>query len=99
MRHETIHVDTDGTVTYGVEVPRMSNREGEDKYIVAAAPKRVHGQRFVPAGVPKGVELNVTLPHDCAQHLTDAPPVAAFRDYAVEVFTEDDRKVLTGGDA
>ena len=98
MRNETIRVAVDGTVTYGVSVPRMKNRAGEEKYVLAASPKHVHGRRFVPAGVPRGVDLNVTLPHDCKQHWADVPAAAAFRDYAAEVFTDADRIAL-GGDA
>ena len=82
MRHETIHVDIDGTVTYGRTVPPV--RTGE--YIVAAPPRRARGRRrFIPAGVPRGVDLHITALHDCKNHLTDAPAIAAFHDYAAEV--------------
>lgn len=93
----TIHVAEDGTVTYGLPVPRMKNRDGDEKYLLAASPKRVHGRRFIPAGVPRGVDLNVTAPHDCRDHWPDTPVVPAFGDFAGEVFTENDRVALTGG--
>lgn len=96
MRKEAMRVDVDGTVTYGVSVPRMYNKEGEEKYLVAASPKRARGRRFIPAGLPPGTKIDVTLPHDCANHLPDVDSTAGFSDHASVVFTNEDQAALHG---
>ena len=36
---------------------------------VASVPHRAARQRFVPAGIPAGVDLSFEIPHDCRNHL------------------------------
>jgi hypothetical protein len=47
-----------------------------DTRILASPARVVHGRRFAPGGIPKGVDQSITLPHDCANHLRDVEEVA-----------------------
>lgn len=48
--------------------------EKRHKYVdirIVAAPSRVsHEHRFAPSGIPAGVDQSITLPHDCANHVS-----------------------------
>lgn len=79
---KTVRVAADGTVTRGVAVPHQAANIHNADYREVAAPKR-HGKslRFAPAGIPKGVDLSITTPHDCRNHLladneAEAPDVS-----------------------
>lgn len=61
----TIRVSVDGSIERGIEV--LPVRVGER--ILAAPPLAAASQRYAPHGVPRGVDLDITLPHDCANHL------------------------------
>lgn len=44
---------------------------------IVGAPRRVvHEERFKPNTIPGGVDLSITMPHDCANHLKDVEEVA-----------------------
>jgi hypothetical protein len=73
---QTIHVDTDGTVTYGVDVPHVGANTSGGARLIAAPTRVVHGFRFAPSGIPAGVDQRITTPHDCANHLRDVEDVA-----------------------
>jgi hypothetical protein len=43
----------------------------EDYRIIASPPHIAHTQRFMPNQLPPGVRLDITIPHDCENHLAD----------------------------
>lgn len=70
--------DPESGITYDVLCKKRAGHDqpkGEaphvpvDTRIVASPTRVVHSRRFMPNGTPAGVDLNVTLPHDCANHL------------------------------
>jgi len=65
---QTRRVAKDGTVTLDVAVPRATSY-AKDPYVVASPPRHVRAHRFAPGGIPRGVNQQITLPHDCENHL------------------------------
>lgn len=49
-----------------------------DFRVQVMGPIRGKHQRFAPAGIPRGVDQSITLPHDCANHLPDVEDVARY---------------------
>lgn len=47
-----------------------------DVRIIASTHATHRSRRFAPSGIPSGVNLNTTIPHDCANHLKDVEEVA-----------------------
>lgn len=68
----TIRVRADGTIERLIDVPhRAANIRGDNR-IVAAPPHHAKGARYRGTyGVPRGVNLNITTPHDCANHVPE----------------------------
>lgn len=57
-------------VTHGVKVKhRAANISHPEYRAVASARRTVHTLRYAPGSIPAGVDLNITAPHDCANHL------------------------------
>lgn len=65
------HVIHESVIRRGIRVPLKKGAERQ----VAAVPRVVHEERYKPNLIPKGVDLNITLPHDCANHLPDVAEV------------------------
>lgn len=42
-----------------------------DTRIVASPRRIVHTERFKPNTMPKGLDMTITAPHDCASHLEE----------------------------
>lgn len=83
---QTVHVEADGTVTRAIDVPHEAANIRGDTRVFASHPKRASLSQFRGHdGVPKDIWIGdrktailaVTLPHDCANHLTglDDTPV------------------------
>jgi hypothetical protein len=70
--------DPEAGITYDKRCKKRAGHEtpkGEERHVpidsrVVAAPRRVsHSRRFIPSGVPAGVDLSLTADHDCGNHL------------------------------
>jgi hypothetical protein len=70
--------DFESGVTYRLRCKKRSGHEfakGEKRHkaadvrIVAAVPRTSRANRFAPSGIPGGVDLSITLPHNCDNHL------------------------------
>lgn len=76
----TVRVHADGTIERGIEVPRKVSYSKGEPYTVASPPRRGKHQRFAPAGIPRGVDQTITIPHNCDNHLNggafEATPTA-----------------------
>ena len=48
--------------------PPLAPHVPQDVRLVAAPDRTVHAPRFMRNGVPAGVDLRITVPHDCANH-------------------------------
>lgn len=62
---QTVHVSETGVVTHGVVVPHEATNITGDFRLVATPPRVSRTRRFAPGGIPKGVDLSITLPHPC----------------------------------
>jgi hypothetical protein len=76
---QTVRVTADGVVEYGVSVPhRAANIHGDTRYTASTPHSAKASQYRHNAGIPndawigdrKTNILGVTLPHDCANHLS-----------------------------
>lgn len=72
---DTVHVGLHGQVTRGMKVPHRAANIVGDYRAVAAPPRISRTRRFAPSGIPKGVRMDTTLPHDCANHLRDVADI------------------------
>lgn len=65
---QTIRVAADGTVTYGVHV---ADRAPRVQRVVAAPPMHARNERRYAglSSIPRGVDQDTTIPHDCGNHL------------------------------
>lgn len=70
--------DFESGVTYTVRCKKRAGHEtpkGEQQHhpvdtrFVASPPRVSRSRRFMPNSVPKGVDMSITMPHDCANHL------------------------------
>lgn len=78
-------VDPDNGTRYDVHCrKRVGHTQPKDEaahvptdFRIIAAPRMVvHQQRFAPSNIPAGVDQNeVTIPHDCENHLPDTEQV------------------------
>jgi hypothetical protein len=59
----------DSDITRDIVVPHKAANITGDTRIVAAGARFVHGRRFIPNRMPKGVSMETTVPHDCENHL------------------------------
>lgn len=54
------------------EQPKGEKRHVPVDFRMVAAPHRVvHTERFKPNTLPAGIDLTITIPHDCDNHLSD----------------------------
>lgn len=76
--------DPESGITYALSCKQRAGHDtpkGEkphvpvDHRIVASPPRISRTRRFAPSGIPKGVDQNVTVPHDCGNHLLDVAEV------------------------
>lgn len=66
----TIRVAADGTITRGIDVPHRAANIRDGGRVLAASPRKARGSRFRGSGgIPRGVNLNITAPHDCEKHV------------------------------
>lgn len=70
--------DHDSGITYDLHCKKRAGHEtpnGQEPHvpvdmrIVAHPPRVVHASRFAPNTIPAGVDLDITAPHDCANHI------------------------------
>ena len=52
-----------GTVIHDVEVPNAARNKTEDFRLVGAPDPVVHTRRFMPHGIPKGVDMGTSNPN------------------------------------
>ena len=56
----------------GHKQPKGEKRHKPVDFRMVASPHRVvHTERFKPNTVPAGLDMTITIPHDCANHLAD----------------------------
>lgn len=76
--------DPESGIEYGLVCKKRAGHhtpDGETPHTptdtrIKAWPSRiVHGRRFAPSGIPSGVDLRITMPHDCGNHLKDVEAV------------------------
>lgn len=56
----------------GHDTPKGEEPHVAEDFRIVASPRRVvHTERFKPNTMPAGIDMSITIPHDCDNHLRD----------------------------